>query len=261
VTVEGTTLQAGDLVYYTWWPANTTHNLGTLTKNNPARATGAHISLMAHITADELRRYLTQTEAANGFGNRHLWLCVERSKQLPEGGRVSQPAWERLKAHLALAIDFGRSAGEVHRDEKARALWHDVYGPLSEGKPGLAGALLARGEAHVMRLAMLYALFDCSSFIRPAHLMAALALWDYVERSVKHVFGDSLGDDVADDLLRILRAARDNGLTRTEMRDFFGRHQPADRIGRALGLLLQYRLARCEHRQTGGRPTEIWIAV
>src|SRR5262249_45494302 len=47
-------------------------DLRTLTKNSPARATGAHISLVGHVTAEELRRYLTATESANGFGNRHL---------------------------------------------------------------------------------------------------------------------------------------------------------------------------------------------
>jgi len=50
----------------------------------------------------------------------------------------------------------------VTRDEAARAIWCDVYGNLSEAKPGLAGALLARAEAHVMRLALIYALLDRS---------------------------------------------------------------------------------------------------
>src|SRR5262249_17500414 len=44
-------------------------NLRTLTKNSPARATGSHISLIAHITRDELLRYLDRTEMGNGFAN------------------------------------------------------------------------------------------------------------------------------------------------------------------------------------------------
>src|SRR5262245_24286914 len=111
-----------------------------------------------------------------------------------------------------------------------------------------------------MRLALQYALLDLSAVIRAEHLLAALALWDYCERSVVYVFGDALGDDVADDLLRLLRACPD-GLTRTEMRDHFQRNQPAERIGRALGLLLQHRLARREQVQTGGRSAERWFAV
>jgi hypothetical protein len=234
-------------------------DLRALTKNSPARATGAHISLIGHITADELRRCLTQTESANGYGNRHLWICADRSKLLPEGGRLDPFAWERLKDNLAKAINFARAAKEVRRNEEAREIWRAVYGQLSEGKPGLAGALLARAEAHVMRLALLYALLDRSAEMQAPHLLAALALWDYVERSVMFVFGDSLGDDVADELLRLLRSCP-KGVTRTQIRDFFGRHQSADRIGQALGLLLQHRLARCEPEQTGGRTTERWFA-
>jgi hypothetical protein len=235
-------------------------DLRSLTKNSPARATGAHVSSIGHITAEELRRYLTQTEAANGFANRFLWLCVDRSKLLPEGGIIDPAGLAALRGELAEALDFARNAGEVRRDEEARAIWRDVYGELSEGKPGLAGALLARAEAHVMRLAMLYALLDRSALIQPPHLLAALALWDYVERSVYHVFGDRLGDPIADDLLRLLRTCP-AGLTRTEIRDYFQRNASAERIGRALGLLLQHRLARQEQQQTGGRPSERWFAT
>jgi hypothetical protein len=235
-------------------------DLRSLTKNSPARATGAHVSLIGHITSDELRRYLTVTEAANGYGNRHLWVCADRSKKLPEGGTIDAAAWGRLRGELVQAMAFAKTAGEVRRDEEARELWRGVYGPLSEGRPGLAGAMLARAEAHVMRLALIYALMDRSAVIKAPHLLAALALWDYCERSVYFIFGDHLGDPLADDLLRLLRA-NPTGLTRNDIRDYLGRHQSSDRIGRALGLLLQHRLARWERRETGGRPAERWFAV
>jgi hypothetical protein len=236
------------------------HNLRSMTKNSPARATGAHVSLVGHITAEELRRYLTQTETANGFANRHLWVCADRSKFLPEGGRIDPDEWAVLCLEMVEALAFARTAGEMSRDNEARALWCDVYNDLSEGKPGLAGALLARGEAHVMRLALQYALLDRSTSIQSVHLLAALTLWDYCERSVRYVFGDDLGDPIADELLRLLRGCKD-GLTRNDMRNYFGRHQSSDRIGHALGVLLQHRLARRERQETTGRPAERWFAV
>lgn len=64
--------------------------LRSLTKNSPARATGAHISIIGHVTRDELRRQIAATELANGFVNRFLWLCVRRSKCLPEGGTCTK---------------------------------------------------------------------------------------------------------------------------------------------------------------------------
>jgi hypothetical protein len=235
--------------------------LRAMTKNSPAKATGAHVSLVGHITAEELRRYLSTTEAASGFGNRFLWACVRRSKCLPEGGRPVD-----LESHvrrLKEAIVFARSpqvAEPLQLDGDAARAWAQVYPALSEGKPGLAGALIARMEAQALRLACLYALLDLSAQVRPEHLAAALAVVDYCERSVWHIFGESLGDPVADELLRLLRKSS-AGQTRTSIRDYFQRNASADQIGRALGLLLQHRLARCEQRQTGGRPEERWFAA
>jgi Bifunctional DNA primase/polymerase, N-terminal len=235
-------------------------DLRTLAKNNPARATAPHVSVIGHITADELRRYLTQTEAANGFANRHFFVATARSRLLPEGGSLDAVAWDGLRSELTEAIAFARSVGEMTRDEEARALWREVYEDLSEGKPGLAGALLARGEAHTLRLAMLYALMDRSSVITAVHLLAALAFWDYAERSVYFIFGDDTGDPVADDLMRLLRGSPD-GLTRTDIMHYFGRHQTSDRIGRALGLLLRYRMVRRDEQKTKGRTAERWFAT
>jgi hypothetical protein len=60
--------------------------LQTLTKSSAIKATAPHVSIVGHITSDELRRDLAATETANGFGNRFLWVLVKRSKELPNGG-------------------------------------------------------------------------------------------------------------------------------------------------------------------------------
>src|SRR5262249_44990302 len=41
--------------------------LQTITKNSPLCATGVHISIIGHITEDELRARITRTDMANGF--------------------------------------------------------------------------------------------------------------------------------------------------------------------------------------------------
>ncbi len=236
-----------------------TGNLRTMTKNNPARATGAHISIVAHITRDELLRLLNTTEAGNGFCNRFLWLCVRRSKSLPEGGQIQSADLAPLVARLKDAERFARSVGELRRDEKARTMWREVYPALSEGKPSLLGAVINRGEAQVMRLACLYALEDMSYVVRPEHLMAALALWQYCEASARYIFGQRLGDPVADELLTALRNHPD-GMTRTNIRDWFGRNRKAYEIDRALRALAKQGLARMEDEKTSGRPAERWFA-
>ena len=65
------------------------------------------------------------------------------------------------------------------------------------------------------------------------HLEAALAVWRYCEASAKHIFGDSIGDPLADDLLTALRT-RPDGLSRNDIHNHFSRHKSASQIGQAL---------------------------
>ena len=47
------------------------------------------------------------------------------------------------------------------------------------------------GEAHVVRLAAIYAALDCSDQIAPPHLEAGLAVWRYSLDSARWIFGDN----------------------------------------------------------------------
>jgi len=107
---------------------------------------------------------------------------------------------------------------------------------------------------------LVYALLDGAPMIRAEHLLAALALWEYAEASARYIFGDALGNPVADQILKELRTETD-GLTRTEIRDVFGRHGRAPEIDAALRSLSETGMASCEHEQTNGRPVERWHAM
>lgn len=248
---EGNTLSA--LIRNAWDRGD----LRSLTKNSPARATGSHISIVGHITTTECLRLLTKTEAANGFGNRFLWVCVRRSKVLPEGGNLDPDVIREFASRVREVANWARAYGEVRKTDAAGRLWAEVYEELSSGKPGLLGALIGRAEAQVMRLALVYALLDKSEFIDEEHLRAALAAWQYCEDSARYIFGENLGDNVADRLLTLLRD-HPGGLTRTEIRDAFGRKH-ATRITAALDTLHAHRLARSEEEDTGGRPVTRWF--
>jgi hypothetical protein len=161
------------------------------------------------------------------------------------------------------AAEFARRVSVMQRDDQARAIWHEVYPSLSEGKPGLLGAVTSRAEAQAMRLGCVYALLDGSAAVRAEHLMAALAVWQYCEDSARFIFGDALGDAAADEILRELRN-HPQGMTRNDIREHFNRNKPAAEIGRAMGVLQEYGLARVIRRreQEGQtRPTERWFAV
>jgi hypothetical protein len=235
--------------------------LQTLTKNSPMKATDAHISIIGHITRAELLRHLTETEAANGFANRFVWLMVKRSKELPFGGEWYKVDAAPLVRRLSSALGFGSAPVLVTWGNSAREIWSEVYGPLSDGKPGLFGAVVGRAEAQVMRLAALYAVMGESHEIEREHLLAALALWDYSEKSARYIFGDATGDPVADQIFEALRAAGKDGMTRTEISHLFGRNMSSERIARALSLLLSAGRVRRKTQKTGGRQAERWFAA
>lgn len=231
-------------------------DLSTLTKNSPERATGAHISIVAHVTEEELRRYLNETERANGFANRFLWLMVRRSKCLPEGARAPDELLAPLVADLRRAVTHARQLGEIARDDAAKAVWARVYPSLSEGKPGLFGAMISRAEAQVLRLSAIYAALDESSVIRLPHLQAALAVWDYAEASARRIFGDRLGSPLADMILEALRTC--GQMTRTQIDRLFQGHKRAEEIGQALATLHRRGAVRYRHEPTGGRAAMVW---
>jgi hypothetical protein len=234
--------------------------LYTLTKQNPLKATGAHISIVGHCTAEELRRYLTRTELGNGFANRFMWVCAKRSQLLPDGGNLGDYELKPLTDRLQEAVTFATYAEEVRRDSGARELWHEVYRHLSRETPGLLGSVISRAEAQVTRLALLYALLDMSSVIRREHLQAALAVWQYAEASARYIFGDSTGDDVADTLLAFLKS-NPQGVDKQILHRQFHNNLPAARLNRALTLLESSGRVRCVPQPSAsgkGRPAEIW---
>jgi hypothetical protein len=234
--------------------------LATLTRNSPLSATGAHISIVGHVTADELRARISRTEMGNGFANRFLFALIRRSKELPFGGNLTDSQILHLGEQLKSVIKRATPVGRMEMTDAARSKWAAVYPELSAAKPGLLGAVIARAEAQTVRLALIYALLDGAGKIDLPHLGAALAVWEYCELSVVHIFGDAIGDPVADDILRALRT-RSDGMTRTAISDLFARHQSSNRIGAALQLLATKGRARPEMKQTIGRSSEIWFAT
>jgi hypothetical protein len=225
--------------------------LATATKN-AVRATGAHVSIIGHVTSHELLALLQRVEIASGLANRFLWVAVRRARVLPFGG--SPGDLQPLIRETSAAAEFARGVEAMVMSAAAKGLWCDHYERLTTPPPGALGDVLSRGAPHVVRLAMLYALADRSGVISDEHLRAALALWDGSARCAAYVFGDSLGDPAAEKILAALRAAP-GGLTRSEISvGVFRRNATAERIRGALAFLVLHGLAREERvTGTGGR--------
>jgi hypothetical protein len=239
-----------------------TEILQSMTKHSPTHATHALISIVGHITVEELRRTLDQTSMANGYANRFLFACVKRSKLLPHGGEVDEEVTGMLGARTLEALTTAHAINRVTMTKAAARYWIDIYAALAQGAPGLLGAITDRAEAQTTRLALLYALLDQAPQIDVVHIEAALALWRYCEASARTIFGDIIGDPNADTILRALRVAGASGLSRSDLINLFGRNLAANKLDAALiALLSAGKVRRAGMQKTGGRPVEMWFAV
>lgn len=232
-----------------------TGNLSTLTKNNPTIATNAHISILGHVTIDELTRNLNETEAANGFANRFLWACVRRSKRLPFGGNWSVD--RLLVAQLQDAIIQARTERVIQMAPEARDLWVKIYGQISDADTGLLGAITSRAEAQMVRLALIYALIDGCNEITAQNLFSAKALWEYCYESARYIFGDRFGDPVADTIFDFLRHSRAR-ISTTDIHRRFGNNKTKVEIERGISFLLDKQKIRQVTEQTAGRPVTFY---
>ncbi len=199
-------------------------------------ATHPHVGLVGHITQDELLNVLEDVEAANGFGNRFIWICCRRSKLLPDAPAVPRDLLAHYGEQVRRSLDRARLLGEVRLAPAARSRWHSEYRRLSEDRPGLLGSLLARGSTIPLRLALVFACLDGAGEVDLMHLEAALELWRYAEDSAAWIFGDRLGDPVAERILQALREHPD-GRTRTQVSHLLGRNVSAARMNRAIEVL------------------------
>lgn len=230
--------------------------LAPMTKRSRVRATDPHIGMVAHVTTDELLRNLTDTETVNGFGNRYGWFAVRRSKELPFPSVPAESDLSALARKIRIVLPTARACGTLTLSPSARELWAASYHDLSADRPGMAGALLGRAEAQVMRLSGLYAVLDGQSVIDQVHLRAAFALWGHADASTRMIFGDSLGDPDADAMLKAIRARGE--MTDSELSDLFKRHRTAAQLERAKGVLTEKGLAHPVVVETDGRPRTVW---
>ncbi len=236
-----------------------TGSMSIKTKNAPCRVTGAHIALIAHITVDEHRRRLDDTEVMGGTINRFLHVLVRRSKLLPEGGRPSQSAIEALALEVRRVLEFAAEPRELRLDAGARALWLQAYPLLTVERTGIFGAATARAEAQVLRLALTYAIVDRSPEVRVEHLTAALALWDHGDRSALYIYRDKQGDRATDAILALLHE-RGEWVAKSVLVDHLRRHTFGAELQRRLEALERAGLVDSREESTKGRPRQMYRA-
>jgi len=241
--------------------------LTSMAKHNASTATEPLISVVAHITIDELRQRLNKLSMSDGFGNRFLYSCVDRSKLLAHGGNHDPAAIDALGVKTRAAVETAQKLDRITMTPEAHALWTEIYNAMEQAPltSGLIDHITTRAAPQTLRLAMIYALLDGASQIDVPHLNAAEALWRFCEASASYIFEDMTGNHVVTTITRELGDIRPEGMTQRDiLHDIFGRNVRALEIREALRKLETAGKVRHEmrtHPSGRGRPAKTWFAI
>lgn len=246
-------------------------------KNTAAKATGAHISMIAATSRAELLLETGMADAQNGTLNRFMFACCQRVRLLPQGDTFHQltdtQEWKTLQQKLTQNIhnEVGASL-KIKRSPQAQQDWGfnhaniadgevgQLYKTFSHPRPGLWGAITARAAQQVIRMSLITAIINGQREITREAQNAACEYWRYCDDSAKYIWGDTT-DPTAGRLLNGLRG-HEEGLTRTEIGLLFYGHRTKQQIEEALQWLSLRGLAYTKKRPgTGGRAEERWWAT
>ncbi len=232
-------------------------NLASLTRE-PYTATDPHVSIIAHVTPDELRSNLADDDISGGTVNRFLTVASRRSRLLPFGGELEDYKLQRLADGLSGVLEFARSMGRMTRSDAAREHWAKHYAASAaelDAEVPLMEEVLARGVTHAQRLSILMALADKSRVIELRHVGAAIDVWKFSERSARWLFGRVRGTAQLERLVQAIAAAGGRA-RRSEL------SKKLKRSGQQMDELAEhFRSAggRIEAQATTGRPVEWWV--
>ena len=233
-------------------------SIAPLTKTSKISTTNAHIGICSHITQYELDKKMNDTEAFNGFANRFLWCHSHREKLVPFPEPIPDEEIQYMQKVLLETFSKVQNIERMAIDDKAKEFWIDIYPELSREHPGLAGTIINRAEAQVIRLSMIYALLDGNNQIGEEHLKAALSLWEYCKKSAQIIFSNRYINPLSQ---RILLALESGPKSTTELFDCFSRRKTRNELHRALAELISNGEVMKKKNNTSGRPKDIYQLI
>jgi hypothetical protein len=240
--------------------------LQTQSLKNPFKATRPHISLIGHVTREDLLKHLADVENENGFSNRIMWSAAKRSKVIAIPQEIDWRAIPGVLPKLHTIVAGFQPLCRIDWSLPAKKLWNDFYHNLPEKASGFIGKISARSSGHVLRLAMIYTVLEDHQppMISVDALQAAIAIWQYLLASARYVFGQTTGDKNADKIYLALRREPSHRLARHQVRrEVFHDHISKLDLDSALAILYELKLADFNHEVIPGsdRPIQFWFQI
>ncbi|MFB7501610.1 DnaB-like helicase N-terminal domain-containing protein [Streptomyces sp. NPDC056161] len=232
-------------------------DLGSMVRNS-MKATNPHIAILGHITPDEFRAKMQDSEMAGGTYNRFLPIFCHRNLILPESRGADPQLIDNLAHAWRTVLNDAAKVDEVKISAAARALYRDeIYPALTEDTAsGALAEFTARAAPYALRAAMIYALCDQGDTIQEDHMRAAWHLINYAHATAAHLVGSGSGDPKLDKLAAAVRKAGAEGLTGNDIHRLFKNDRKAERERLMAALLEQPGYTR-RQRATRGRPTTV----
>ncbi|MDM0113927.1 DUF3987 domain-containing protein [Variovorax sp. J22R133] len=231
------------------------------TKTNRLGATDPHVAMSCAVTPSELRSMLATRELTNGFANRFMMVFAEREHLVPFPRPTSPHVIDGFADRIIDALKWIGADRPVETDVREMKLtpaaqrhYEKLYhGELNDQSAGeLVNALVERRAPILLRMAMLFAIFDKRNEIDVPHVGAAMAWVRYWTDSVKYIFATALDEvtvaETSANANKILKFLTSKGsASRTDISvECFARHLSKDKIDAALDELLSHTPALIE---------------
>lgn len=147
--------------------------LRVMSRHTSATASNVHGSIIAHITNDDLLKFLTPVATTNGFANRFSYFATQRTGFLAFPPNLyGNPDYRMVKDDVTKTLQWAMAQGdrEMKMTPKAMEMWESRYREVTADRPGIFGALTARNAAHARRFAGIYAMVDRKLDIDVEHM-------------------------------------------------------------------------------------------
>jgi DNA replicative helicase MCM subunit Mcm2 (Cdc46/Mcm family) len=214
-----------------------------------------HLVVVGQMTPSAFRSGVDNLSLANGFMNRFIPILVARPHLIPWPGETSKRSRDLLGDLIHRCAHAPK--GILRLSPKARRIyeqWYLTREKRREHLPEKVAQLTARGNANVIRLAVIYALLQGSLTIRTQEIRAAIAIIEYADASANFLLATGkVGLEAK--ITKILESK--SPLSRDELHRALGGHNTKEELNRALNALEEAGIIKTTTEQTRGRPRNL----